>query len=142
MRLGKLLGVSARALWGLALLESCAAATAPRPRAPEYPDLPPFFGEETDRWLVEDSGPVGRDDVLPAFEDSAKDYGCRTEKLGNKITPNIYGQTRRYYGVTAACYEGTISLIAFIGGNIRIGCAKPTTLEACNQLLHDISESR
>jgi hypothetical protein len=100
------------------------------------------MGDETERWLVEESGPVGRDDVLPAFEASAKDYGCRTEKLGGETTRNIYGERRSYYGVTATCYEGTISLITLVGGGVRIGCAKPTTLPACNQLLHDIAESR
>jgi hypothetical protein len=58
-------------LLALTLVASC-APTEPRPRAPAFPDLPPFVGEETDRWLVEESAPVGRDDVLPAFEASAK----------------------------------------------------------------------
>ena len=119
---------------------SC-AATESRPRAPAFPDLPPFVGNETDRWLVEDSGPVGRDDVLPAFLASAKDYGCRTEKL-RPTSFIVVGQRRLYYGVTASCWEGTISIITWEGGNVRIGCAKPTTIEACNQLLRDISESR
>lgn len=100
------------------------------------------MGDETERWLVEESGPVGRDDVLPAFEASAKEYGCSTEKLGGQTTRNIYGERRTYYGVTASCYEGTISLITLVGGGVRIGCARPTTLQACNQLLHDIAESR
>jgi hypothetical protein len=123
------------------LAVSC-SAVAPRPRAPEYPDLPPFIGKETERWLAEESGPVGRDDLLPAFKSSAINYGCRTEKLGGKMRYNIFGESRTYYGVTARCYEGTISLITLVGGRVRIGCAKPTTLQACNQLLRDISESR
>jgi hypothetical protein len=125
----------------LTLLVSC-AATASRRHAPEYDDLPAFTGLETDRWLVQESGPVGRDDVLPAFEASAKDYGCRTEKLGGETSQNIYGERRSYHGVTASCYDGTVSIITLVGGSVLIGCAKPTTIEACNQLLRDISESR
>ena len=127
---------------GLALvLVSCAGGAA-RPAAPAYPDLPPFGGEETDRWLAQESEPIGRDDVLPAFEASAQNYGCRTSQLGAGTTQNIYGEMRSYYGVTAACYEGTISIITLAGGGVRIGCAKPTTLSACNQLLRDISAAR
>jgi hypothetical protein len=46
------------------------------------------MGIETERWLVEESEPVGRDDVLPAFEAAAKDYGCSTETLGGETTAN------------------------------------------------------
>lgn len=141
MQLGTLLRVPARALLALPLLMSC-GAREPRARAPEFSDLPPFIGDETERWLVQELGPVGRDDVLPAFEASAQNYGCRTERLGGQISFNIHGQRRSYYGVTASCYEGTISLVTLVGGGVRIGCAKPTTIQACNQLLHDISESR
>jgi hypothetical protein len=137
--LGRLSGIFS---WlALAALVSCASAK-PRPRAPAYPDLPPFMGSETDRWLVEESGPVGRDDILPAFEAAAKDYGCTTEELGGQTTANIYGERRSYFGITASCYEGTLSLITLVGGGVLIGCAKPTTIEACNRLLHDISEAR
>ena len=128
-------------LLGLQPLLSC-APTEPRPRAPAFADLPPFIGNETERWLVEESGPVGRYDVLPAFEASAKNYGCRTEKLGGASSFNIQGERRTYCGVSAACYEGTIAIITLVGGGVRIGCARPTTIQACNQLLHDISESR
>lgn len=113
-----------------------------RARAPAFSDLPPFTGEETERWLAEESAPLGRDDVLLAFEESAKSYGCQTGRLGTTTSSNIYGERRAFYGVTASCYEGTIALITLVGGGVRIGCAKPTTLEACNQLLRDISESR
>lgn len=141
MRLGRLLRVPVHALLALPLLVSC-APTKPRPRAPEFSDLPPFLGHETDRWLVEEVGPVGRDDVLPAFEASAENYGCSTQTLDGETTSTIHGERRSYYGVTASCYEGTISIITLVGGGVRIGCAKPTTLEACHQLLHDISASR
>jgi hypothetical protein len=124
------------------LVLSCTAATQPRRAAPEYPNLPPFLGGETDRWLAQESGPVGRDDVLPAFEASAQNYGCRTERQRGPSSFTILGQRRSYYGVTATCYEGTISLVTVADGSVRIGCAKPSTLQACNQLLRDISESR
>ena len=141
MRLERPFGVPVRGLLALPLLVGC-AATRHGPRAPELADLPPFAGQETERWLVEETGPVGRDDVLPAFEEGAKNYGCRTEKLNGSTSSNIHGERRSYYGVTASCYEGTISLITLVGGSVLIGCAKPTTIQACEQLLHDISESR
>jgi len=122
------------------LVVGCAVTQA-RPRAAEFSDLPPFIGDETERWLVEESGPVGRDDVLPAFEAAAKDYGCSTEKLGGRTSFTIQGQRLSYYGVSASCYEGTIALITLMGGGVRIGCAKPTTTQACDRLLHDISGS-
>jgi hypothetical protein len=126
------------------LLTACStSSTTPRARtAQNREDLPPFIGEETDHWLVEETAPVGRDDILPAFEASAERYGCRTEKLGTKTSFAIYGERRAYYGVSASCYEGTIALITLQGGSVRIGCSKPTTLQACDQLLRDISESR
>jgi hypothetical protein len=143
MRLAQLFEVQIGALLALPLL-ACVSCSPiePRPRAPEFPDLPPFIGNETERWLVEESGPVGRDDVLPAFEASAKNYNCFTERLGGKTSFTIQGERRTYFGVTASCYQGTISIITLVGGGARIGCAKPTTIQACNQLLRDISESR
>ena len=141
MRLARPLGVPLSALATLPLLLGC-GGSAPTAPAPAFPNLPPFVGNETERWLIEESAPVGRDDVLPAFEGSAKEHGCSTEKLGGETTLNIYGERRTYYGVTASCYEGTISLITLVGGGVRIGCAKPTTLQSCNQLLQDIAESR
>jgi hypothetical protein len=122
-------------------LVSC-APVEPRLRAPAYSDLPPFMGSETERWHVEESAPVGRDDILPAFEAAAKDYGCSTEELGGTTSSTIQGERRTYFGITASCYEGTISLITLVGGGVLIGCAKPTTSEACNHLLRNISESR
>jgi hypothetical protein len=118
------------------------ADTNPAPRAATYPSLPPFIGEETDRWLVEESAPVGRDDILPAFEESARGYGCRTEQLGTSTSFTIHGERRSFYGISASCYEGTIALITLVGGGVRIGCAKPTTHQACDQLLRNISEGR
>ena len=106
-------------------------------------DVPAFAGEETEWWLVQETAPVGRDDVLPAFDASAQNYGCTTERLGlESSTNNIYGERQSYYGVTATCREGTIALITLVGGAVRIGCTKPTTREACDLLLRNISGAR
>jgi hypothetical protein len=111
-------------------------------KANSAPNVPPFEGEETERWLVQETEPVGRDDVLPAFEASARSYGCRTVQLGRQSSTNIYGESRSYYGISASCEEGTIALITLVGGGIRIGCAKPTTRQACDLLLRNISQAR
>lgn len=118
------------------LLVSCATASS------VPPNLPPFQGLETERWLVQESAAVGRDDLLPAFEASARSYGCNTDELGTESSHNIYGERRSYYGVSATCDEGTIALITLVGGGARIGCAKPTTPQACDTLLRNISEAR
>ena len=136
------IGRSRFRVWLLPMLVVSCTKASPAPRAPAFPALPQFIGEETDRWLVQESGPVGRDDVLPAFEASAQNYGCRTDKLGNKVSFNIQGERRSYYGVTASCDEGTIALVTLVGGSVRIGCAKPTTAQACQQLLRNIAEAR
>lgn len=80
--------------------------------------------------------------MLPAFKAAARNYGCNTEELGNVAGANIQGEYRSYYGISASCDEGAIALITLEGGRVRIGCAKPTTLEACNRLLRNISQSR
>jgi hypothetical protein len=103
---------------------------------------PSFSGDETEWWLVQETGPVGRDDILPAFEASARNYGCDTAHLGADSSSNIYGELRSYHGVSASCDEGTIALITLVGGRVRIGCAKPTTRQACDVLLRRISQSR
>jgi hypothetical protein len=97
---------------------------------------------ETDRWLAQESEPLGRSDLLPAFEESARSYGCSTDELGSESSLNIYGERRSYYGISASCDEGTIALITLVGGRVRIGCAKPTTHQACEQLLRNISQAR
>jgi len=119
----------------LTLLVSCATAQP-------APNAPPFQGVETEHWLVQESEPIARDDLLPAFEASARSYGCSTEHLGATSSSNIYGELRRYYGISAACQEGTIALVTLMGGRVRIGCAKPTTAQACDLLLRNISEAR
>jgi hypothetical protein len=97
---------------------------------------------ETDWWLVQETDPVVRDDILPAFEASARSYGCTAEQLGRDSSQAIYGELRSYHGVSASCDEGTIALITMASGRIRIGCTKPTTHQACDRLLRDISQAR
>jgi hypothetical protein len=118
-----------------ALLVSCGTPIS-------RPNVPPFSGEGTESWLVEVTEPIDRDDILEAFEASAQGYGCRTEQLGLESTSNIHGEMRRYYGVTAWCSSGTIALITLVGGRVSIGCVKPTTHQACQGLLHRISQAR
>jgi hypothetical protein len=129
---------SARRLcaWLLPLVAVRCAATTPRPTPPQ------FLGVETDFWLVQESEPTGRDDLLPAFEASARGYGCSTEKIGSQTSFDIEGERRSYFGVMASCDDGMIALITLEGGRVSIGCAKPTTLGACNALLRDISAGR
>ena len=120
---------------------SC-AASSPRAHSNPRPAPPTFVGEENESWLVEETGPVDRDDTLRAFKAAARNFGCRTEELGNANGANIQGEYRSYYGIQASCDEGTIALITLEGGRVRIGCAKPTTAKACETLLRDISASR
>jgi hypothetical protein len=116
------------------LIASCAPSS--------QPNLPSFSGVETAHWLVQESSSGGRDDLLPAFAASARSYGCLTDTIGDQSSHNIYGESRSYYGVSAACEEGTIALITLKGGLVRIGCAKPTTPAACDLLLRNISHAR
>jgi hypothetical protein len=111
--------------------------------APSLPRYPPFHGEETEAWLAYEV-PLSRDpsDLLPAFEASARSHGCSTDRLGSDNRVNIAGEMRSFYGVAATCDEGTIALVTLEGGLVRIGCAKPSTRERCDSLLHEISEAR
>jgi hypothetical protein len=129
----------ARVALSAALLVACGT---PRSRTVVVRNVPPFDGRETESWLVQETAPVDRDDVLPAFEESAQAYGCQTDHIGEQSSTNIYGEARRYYGVSASCREGTIALITLVGGSVSIGCAKPTTPAACDRLLHDIAQAR
>lgn len=117
------------------LLVSCAAANP-------QPSRPPFEGVETESWLVYQVGGLDRDDLLPAFEASARRHGCTTQQIGNERTPNIGGELRSYYGITASCEEGAVALITLEGGRVRIGCAKPTTRGQCDLMLRKISQAR
>jgi hypothetical protein len=116
---------------------SCAGAAA---KAPPRPSVTPFAGVETAEWLVQETEPVQRNDILSAFEWSAQEYGCQTEELGSSSTHRTYAHVRTYYGVSASCQEGTIALMTLVGGRVRIGCTKPTTPEACEALLRNISQ--
>jgi hypothetical protein len=132
-----------RVWWIATLLVSCASPNAAPSTPPSAaPNVPTFLGVETEHWLVEQSEPVGRDDILPAFEASARNYGCSTEQLGSESHHDIAGESRSYYGVSAACAEGTIALITLVGGSVRIGCAKPTTHASCDLLRRNIAQSR
>ncbi|HET9957060.1 MAG TPA: hypothetical protein VFQ61_21335 [Polyangiaceae bacterium] len=117
---------------------SASESGAPAPST----DVPPFNGTESNWWLVQETAPTGRSDVLPAFEESARAYGCNTEPLGLDSVQDIYGERRTYHGISASCREGTIALITLRGGRIRIGCVKPTTREACDRLLRNIADAR
>ena len=119
----------------LILAVSCAAARS-------EPSLPTFVGIETRQWFVQESEPIDRDDLLPAFEASARSYGCSTEQLGRDSSATIEGERRSYFGISASCEAGTIALITLVGGRVRIGCAKPTTRQACDLLLRNISQVR
>jgi hypothetical protein len=123
-----------RSYW-IMTLASCSAATA-------SPNRPAFRGVETDSWLSFQVEHVERDDLLPAFEASARSHGCSTQHLGSETSPNIGGLRESYHGISASCEEGTIALITFVGAKVRVGCAKPTTREDCDLLLRKISEGR
>lgn len=122
--------------WFVPLLVLSCASASPRP------DLPSFEGVETEQWLVQETAPINRDDILPAFEASAHNYGCRTEQLGRDSSSTISGELRSFYGVSASCDDGAIALITLVGGRVRIGCLKPTTRERCDALLRNISQYR
>jgi len=121
--------------FSLVLLASCAAS---KPRS----SPPTFTGVENAAWFVEESEPVGRDDVLPAFKAAARNYGCSTEELGSSSSANIQGELRSYYGISANCDEGSVALITLEGGGVRIGCSRPTSRQACDLLLRRIAQGR
>ncbi|HET7541693.1 MAG TPA: hypothetical protein VFK05_17585 [Polyangiaceae bacterium] len=85
---------------------------------------------------------MNRNDVLPAFKAAARYHGCSTEELGAASGANVGGEYRSYYGISASCDEGTIALITIEGDRVRIGCAQPTTREACDALLRSIAQGR
>jgi hypothetical protein len=126
-----------RAIVAILLLAGCADST---PRA----TYPPFDGHETDQWLAYDVALPGREpsELLPAFEASAHAYGCTTEQLGYGATPNVAGESRSWYGVSADCDAGRIAIMTLAGERVRIGCARPATREQCDALLQQISQAR
>lgn len=117
-------------------LVGCADST---PRA----DYPPFEGRETDHWIAYEVA-LGREpsDLLPAFEESARAFGCRTEQIGYGATQNVAGELRSWYGVSADCDAGRIAIVTLEGRRVRVGCARPATREQCDALLQEISQAR
>jgi hypothetical protein len=107
------------------------------------PKFPSFQGHQTDSWLAYEVE-LGREpsDLLPAFEASARAYGCSTEQLGGGAEQNIGGELRHWYGISASCDDENIALVTLVGARVRVGCTKPTTRERCDLLLRKISEAR
>lgn len=130
------LGIGNTFASSLLMLAASCAPSIPRPSPPT------FTGVENAAWFVEESEPVGRDDVLPAFKAAARNYGCSTEELGSSSSQNIHGEMRSYYGISATCDEGSVALITLEGGGVRIGCSKPTSRQACDLLLRRIAQGR
>jgi hypothetical protein len=118
----------------LITLLSCAAATPPT--------RPPFRGESNETWLVSEVSDLRRNDLLFAFDESARSHGCSTLELGGEATPNIGGQLRTFYGISASCEEGVIAIVTLAGDRVRIGCARPITREDCDLLLRKIALAR
>lgn len=105
---------------------------------------PPFQGQETESWLAYEENP-GRDpgDLLLAFEASARSYWCTTDRLGSDSSATIAGgELRSSYGVSASCDDGTLAIVTRAGGQVTVGCLKPTTRARCDLLLSKISEAR
>lgn len=122
----------------LLALAACAEST-PTPKRPA------FEGRETEVWLAYEMDVPGRDpdDLLPAFEASARAFGCRAEKLGYGSDQTIgNGELRHWHGVTAYCEEGTLALVTLVGERVRVGCVKPTTRGRCDALLQKIAQAR
>jgi hypothetical protein len=121
-------------LVALMTIVSCAATTPP--------SRPPFRGEADEAWLVSEVQEVRRDDLLFAFDESARSHGCSTQELGSESTPNIGGQLRTFHGISAACEEGVIAIVTLVDYRVRIGCARPITPERCDLLLRKIAHAR
>jgi hypothetical protein len=120
-----------------AFFAGCATGSS----APPAPAVPPFTGEPSEVWFLDDVGHVDHEDVLPAFEASARAYGCDTQEIGSDTTHNVHGEMRSYYGINASCPGGSIAIVTLTRG-VRLGCAKPLTRAGCNDLLRRISQAR
>jgi hypothetical protein len=115
------------------VLAGCAVSTSPT--------LAPFAGQDNDSWLAYRIE-IERDDLLLAFEASARGYGCMTKKIGTGSRQIIGGgEKRSHHGIHASCRGQDIAMINLRDGAM-IGCPKPTTREACDGLLRKISEGR
>jgi hypothetical protein len=116
----------------LLLVASCAADV------PRHPD---FTGREDETWIAY-SVDVDRDDLLFAFDASARNYGCRTTKIGKDSRQNIAGIGYSFRGIDARCSgDREIAMVLTKTGAV-LGCPKPTTQQACDELLRKISEGR
>jgi hypothetical protein len=96
---------------------------------------------EDDSWTAYEVS-LGRSDVLPAFEASARSYGCAVERLGSRYESVVGGFRRDWYGVSASCDGENVAIITLAGERVRIGCARPSTRDQCDRLLERISEAR
>jgi len=104
-----------------------------------------FEGQETPSWIAFDVDPPDSyaADSLPLFEERARAYGCRTERLGARtIGLAGRGYAPLSYGVAAHCEVGSIALVALKDERVKVGCEKPATRESCDALLKRISEAR
>ena len=117
----------------LVLLAGCAANAEPT--------RPNFAGRTNESWLAYHVDGIDRDDLLFAFDASARSYGCRTKKIGTESSQNIFGERRSFRGFSASCGRRDIAMMLVKGGAM-MGCSKPTTQAECDELLRKISEGR
>ena len=122
-----------RAAWLLTLtLLGCGAAQDP----------PMESAHVTNGWLAYDVEVPGRGsgELVHAFEASAHNSGCETERVGSQLLGLAGGGHARFYkGIKASCDEGTIALITTDYERVRVGCRLPATREQCDGLLRKIS---
>jgi hypothetical protein len=113
-------------------LASCA------PDAPRHPD---FTGREDTVWIAY-SVEIENDELLFAFNESARNYGCRTTKIGKESRQIIGGMGWSFYGIDARCSQGREIAIVKTTTGVVLGCPKPATQQQCDELLRNISEGR
>src|SRR5687768_15170210 len=75
--------------------------------SPETARSPDLAGDDAAAWLTYQVA-VQREpkDLLPAFEASAQNYGCKTERLSSQSDFMQGGVLFKWYGVGASCPEG------------------------------------
>lgn len=124
---------SGRPLRALLLALTCCA-----PDAPRHPD---FTGQEDASWIAY-SVEVERDDLLFAFNESARNYGCRTTKIGKDSRQVISGIGYSFRGINARCTGGREIAMVLTKTGVVLGCPKPASQNDCDELLRKISEGR
>lgn len=67
--------------------------------------------------------------ILSVFIEGAKELGCSYDRMCTD------GFKKRCYGVTAYCWNETISIIALADGSFSVGCLRPMTIEQCDARL-------